>query len=408
VRWVVVLPVKHHVVFYCPDRHIAYDGRTPDRVGVGGGITARVRMARALRRLGHRVTMVVNCPRPARIDGVDYRPLDSVHRLEGDVLVANTSGGALDLSEVALLEPSFRLTILWVSGAAAPRGLDRVGYDLVYAKSNFLRSLVLEQWGVPAKRVFVAYNGFEESLFHRAERMRPRRNPFRLVYLSHPCKGLETAQEVLARLRRTDSRFHMRVYGGRELWGEKERDRPSVEGVAYEGVIGQARLARRLFECGFAIGLHSVPEGFGNAITESMRAGCVVIASPVGAHSELIDDGRNGFIIPGHHESDQTRDQAVSIILGLLREPDRLARVRRNAQALIWDSDMIARVWSGHWDWLFDGVPPGPSKSCQARVPVCIECGGEQLTLADGHHCLGCGRYAMSRYGVEGGPVDVR
>ncbi len=381
--------MTYHVVFYCPDRHIEYDGRTPDRVGVGGGITARVRMARALRRLGHRVTMVVNCPRPATIDGVDYRPLDSVHRLEGDVLVANTSGGALDLSGVELLEPTFRLTILWVSGAATPRGLDRLEYDLVYVKSNFLHSLVLEQWGVPAKRVFVAYNGFEESLFSRAERMRPRRDPFRLVYLSHPCKGLETAREVLARLRRTDSRFHLRVYGGRRLWGETEHNPPSVEAVAYEGMIGQARLARRLLECGFAIGLHSVPEGFGNAIAESMRAGCVVIASPVGAHSELIDDGRNGFIVAGHHESDQSRDQAASIILDLLRDPARLDRVRRNAQALIWDSDTMARVWTAHWAWLLKGS----REPAEVETGPCPRCGGDRLSLEDGYHCLRCSVY---------------
>ena len=28
------------ILFYCPDRHILFDARTPDQVGVGGGITA--------------------------------------------------------------------------------------------------------------------------------------------------------------------------------------------------------------------------------------------------------------------------------------------------------------------------------------------------------------------------------
>ena len=172
--------------------------------------------------------------------------------------------------------------------------------------------------------------------------------------------------------------------------GETEHNSPSVEAVAYEGMIGQARLARRLFECGFAIGLHSVPEGFGNAIAESMRAGCVVIASPVGAHSELIDDGRNGFLVPGDHESDESRDQAVSIILGLLRDPDRLARVRRNAQALIWDSDTMARVWTAHWAWLLkrSGQP------AVVETGPCPRCGGESLILEDGHHCTRCSFYS--------------
>ncbi len=53
---------RYRVVIYCPDRHIVYDGRTPDEIGVGGGITARVRMARALAR---RPTMA---PGPAGSD----------------------------------------------------------------------------------------------------------------------------------------------------------------------------------------------------------------------------------------------------------------------------------------------------------------------------------------------------
>ena len=57
--------VKRRVAIFCPDRHILYDGRTPDEVGVGGGITARVRMARALARRGHEVHMIVNCPQAA-------------------------------------------------------------------------------------------------------------------------------------------------------------------------------------------------------------------------------------------------------------------------------------------------------------------------------------------------------
>ena len=75
------------VVLYCPDRHLTYDGRTPDDVGVGGGVTARVRMARGLARLGHDVTQVVNCPRRETIDGVDYRPLDDPGQLQADVAV---------------------------------------------------------------------------------------------------------------------------------------------------------------------------------------------------------------------------------------------------------------------------------------------------------------------------------
>src|SRR3972149_9550645 len=115
---------KLRVVFYCPDRHIVYDGRTPERRGVGGGVTARVRTARALARLGHRVTMVANCPRRRRFDGVDYVPLDEACRLEGDVAVLTTSGGGLDLAPARSLEIEARLGVVWGHGGGEPGGVD--------------------------------------------------------------------------------------------------------------------------------------------------------------------------------------------------------------------------------------------------------------------------------------------
>src|SRR3972149_331939 len=118
---------KLRVVIYCPDRHIVYDGRTPERRGVGGWVTARVRMARALARLGHRVTMVVNCPRRKQFDGVDYVPLDKASRLEGDVAVLTTSGGGLDLAPAHSLEIEAGLKIVWSTVRGNPLGFAGAG-----------------------------------------------------------------------------------------------------------------------------------------------------------------------------------------------------------------------------------------------------------------------------------------
>ena len=378
--------MTYHVVFYCPDRHIEYDGRTPDRVGVGGGITARVRMARALRRLGHRVTMVVNCPRAATIDGVDYRPLDTVHRLEGDVLVANTSGGALDLSPLLELECDVRLRLVWAHGTVKPGGLDRIGYDALYAVSNFVAEAAAREWAVPRQRLFVVYNGFEERTFARAERRRPRRDPYRLVYFSHPSKGLEAAIAVLRRLRQMDRRFTLHVYGGPRLWGQEEAAPASEEGLDYHGLVGQEMLARELLRSGFSLQLQSREEPFGMTLVEAMRAGCVVLASPVGAIPELIEGDCKGFLVSGDPMSEEVADQAASVVLGLLQSPDTLRSMRAAAQSAISDTDTMARVWTAHWAWLLESSR-GPA---DAAPGPCPRCGGERLSLEDGYHCLRC------------------
>ena len=385
------------VTFYCPDRHILYDGRLPYRQGVGGGITSRIRMARALRRAGHRVKMVVNCPKRARIDGVEYLPLAEVGEIRGDVLIFNTSGGGLDLSPAHKLDIDVGLRWVWTSGTMKPTGLDQLSHDFVYAKSNFLRDVVEREWGVAQERIFVAYNGFEEEVFRRAERRTPPRDRHRLVYFSHPSKGLDTAIAILGELRAREARYHLVVCGGAGLWGQEESVVPQTAGVAYRGLIGQRELAVELLRSTFSLSLQARLEPFGMVITEAMRAGCIVLASPVGAYAELIRDGEDGFIVPGDHQSESVRRQAAELIVALESNPGASGYVRRNAQHVIWDTDTMVRVWEGHWEWWFRKQSGNAYRALPAGMAGCPHCGGGRLWLADGYHCLVCGRYQRLR-----------
>lgn len=389
---------SYTVVFYCPDRHIQYDGRMPYRIGVGGGITSRVRMARALQRAGHIVKMAVNCERRQIIDGVEYLPLDEVNKIQADVLILNTSGDSLDLTPVLAIEVDTRLTIVWISGTAAPKGLDRVKWDFIYAKSNFLQKVAHEEWSIPEARIFVCYNGFDQEPYLQAERQRHHRDPHRLVYFSHPSKGLDTAKAILWQIRAKDPRFRLAIYGGNQLWGQPEAPIASEDGIEYLGMIGQERLAKELIACSYSLSLQSRREPFGMVITEAMRAGCIVLASPVGAYPELIRDGEDGFLIEGDHEAEDTRSCAAELILALAENPQMRAYVRRNAREVIWDTDSMASVWKGHWDWLFGGDSRTVIVHGFDRLDHCPWCGAERLWLADGYHCTQCGRYSRFRY----------
>ncbi len=67
--------------------------------------------------------------------------------------------------------------------------------------------------------------------------------------------------------------------------------------MTYFGTVGQEELAFQLMQCGISLCLHAIPEGFGNAVIESQRAGCIVVASEVGAQSELVRQGWDGILI---------------------------------------------------------------------------------------------------------------
>jgi len=389
--------MTYRVLFYSPDTHIEYDGHLPYAKGVGGGITARIRMARALARAGHDVSMVVHCPRKTTIDGVLYIPLQKALELKGDVLILNTSGGPLDLSPVLDLPMEVGLTAVWTSGTPRPGGLDKVEYDFIYAKSNFLRRVARDEWGVEEDKIFVAYNGFEELDFKDAERGQKERHPHRLVYFSHPSKGLDTAIAITKLLRQSNPSFHLSIFGGNQLWGQEEELIEQEEGVEFRGLVGQQTLAEELLQCSYSLNLQARLEPFGMVITESMRAGCVVLASPVGAYEELVRHGEDGLLVPGDHSTPETRAAAAEHILKLSENPEALATIRQNARSVIWDTDTMVKVWEGHWAWWFGG-----KRSASERVSPCRRCGGEQLQLADGFHCVECGRYVREEVGRLG------
>ena len=382
--------MSYRVVSYCPDTHIEYDGRTPYDVGVGGGITARVRMAKALRKLGHYVKMVANCRRHETIDGVEYIPLEQFRKADADVLIMNTSGGELDLSPAAGLNIRAALKIVWLHGTIEPKGLDSLQYDYTYAVSNFVSDAARQQWSVTPKKIFVTHNAFEEQLFADAERSKPARDPYRLVYFSHPSKGLETAIEIVKLLRARNSAFHLEVFGGNRLWGEQDGIPVLADGIVYHGLTGQLDLTKALLESSFSMHLQARQEPFGTSLIEALRAGCIVLASEVGAYPELINSGKNGFLLTGDHRSVEVRRRVAELIFELAKNQQATIELRRRAKAMPHDTRKAALTWVRHWDLVLQQVPA----DALSESTECTRCGEGTVAFPDGYHCMECGLYS--------------
>lgn len=383
----------YDIAIYAPDRHIQYDAQTPDRVGVGGGIMARIRLGRAFAELGHRVTLIANCPREQVSEEVRYLPLDAARRIECDVVVPTTSGGALDFSPFLEVNVRARICAAWVHGTQAPGALHDMDFDYLYTPSNFIRRVAIELWGIQPAKTFVTYNGAERA--HPGRRRfgrRSERDPFRLIYASHPSKGLSAALGILRLLRQDDPRFHLHVYGSRKLWGEVEEAPQQEAGVTYHGMLPQPQVTRAMRRANFSINLQIRDEGLPLVGVEALHAGCLILASPVGGYSEIIEHGRNGFIVTGDHLDPSTWRRSADLIRHLLAWPGYAEFVRKNARAVVWDWTSMARTWLGHWDW----IEAGSDASATTSVGSCEACGGRLLGLADGLHCIDCGHYALA------------
>jgi len=391
---------RRSITIYCPDSHLVYDRPRLDQQGVGGGATVRTRMAYALAARGHRVGLYINCPKERTEKGVETRHFSTLQRDRSDIFIASTSGGQFDLAALGAIELENRLKILLVHGVARPGSLSAYPFDFVYAPSNFIRGKAVAGWGVAPDKIFVSQHGVTEANYPRRTFRPALRSPFALLYAGHPSKGLETAIAILRALRETDPRFHLHVYGGAGLWGETGEDPQPEAGITFHGTVGQRQLAREMQGCSFCINLQHRQEPFGLALIEDMRAGCIILASPVGAYPEIVTHGWDGFLVPGDPFSEQTRRAAADLILTLVRTPGYAAFMRRNAMRTPLTWDQVARTWEGHWEWVLAGAD---RKKTQASplLGSCNECRGAWLPLADGLHCTRCGNYQRGSFPAD-------
>jgi glycosyltransferase involved in cell wall biosynthesis len=370
------------IAFYCPDRHLLYDGATPDRTGVGGGITVRIRIAAALARRGHAVTLICNCPMAAVHDGVRYLPIDSAPaEIRCEAMVMHSSGGAYDLSGLLDKSVEAKVRVLMLSGPELPKSALKLAPDAFYACSNFLRPELVRQ-GVASERIFVTYHGINR--WNRAGLLGPARDSRRLIYSSHPSKGLHAAREVTRLLRKRDQRFTLHSFGGNRLWGGTDEAVAEEPGIVHGGLVGQRRMAAEFKRSAFSLQLQTRLEPFGITIVEAMAAGCIVVASPVGSYPELIRNGENGFLVEGI-------EHAAELIWNVGHNPELMRSIRRRAFETPIEWDTVAQVWESHFEWLVGG-----GRTLEAEWARCLECGASCLMLPDGYHCTACGNFARS------------
>ncbi|MGE5464363.1 MAG: glycosyltransferase family 4 protein, partial [Syntrophothermus sp.] len=236
------------------------------------------------------------------------------------------------------------------------------------------------------------HNGLEEEFFQPGFSFQKIvRDPYRIAYCGHPTKGLDASIGILNLLRKREKRFHLHVFGGNGLYGAKDVEMDEKEGVTFRGTIGQLPLARELQRCTFDLHLQERLEPFGITLIEAMRAGCVALASPVGAYPEIVQNGRDGFLIPGNCLSPETQQMAADLILELDRRPEWIKYIRSNAVKTPLNWDILAQAWAGHWEWMLKDQTRLPPLS---HLSVCKQCGEYSwLPLADGYHCTHCGFY---------------
>lgn len=180
----------------------------------------------------------------------------------------------------------------------------------VFYPSLFVRKY-LEKAGIQSEKMMNLRRGVNGEMFHpwkRSEDMRKELAPNgELILVSvarlAPEKGYEFLSKVVKQLDEQGFPFKLLVVGGnpnqqvvddvRNLFGHLNDEGK----VVFTGVLKGEKLARA-YACGDVFLHCSITETFGLVVLESMASGVPVIARDEGGPSEIVADGKSGYLLP--------------------------------------------------------------------------------------------------------------
>jgi len=193
----------------------------------------------------------------------------------------------------------------------------------VIVPSRYLADLV-KDWGVNSLKIHVIYNGvdFQPSDLSREEARKKIGIPGNIILSSGrlmPWKGFRMLIKIMPRLLEVNQFFRLVIIG----------DGPEKKNL--ELMIKNMNLDRKVFLVGrkskeeMAVYmaaseifvLNSGYEGFSHQILEAMTAGVPVIVSAIGGNKEVVEQGKNGFLVKYNDEFN-----LIEAIKGLWESPE--------------------------------------------------------------------------------------
>ena len=195
--------------------------------------------------------------------------------------------------------------------------------DGVITPSEYLAGIV-KKWGVAPDKVHVIYNGvdFKKSDLTKEEARKKIGIPGNLIISSGrlvPWKGFKMLIKIMPKLQEINQFLRLIIIGDgpeKNVLESMVRNMGMERKVFIVGKKSKEEMAIYLAAADMFV-LNSGYEGFSHQILESMAAGVPVIASAVGGNKEVIEQGKNGFLIKYNDEFN-----LIEAIKGMHQSPE--------------------------------------------------------------------------------------
>lgn len=190
--------------------------------------------------------------------------------------------------------PPLASALRWVQATVA-KGADRVIVPSAYLKG------IVAAWGVPVERVTVVYNAMRPAVPGELPLLVRSASRPRVVSVGRlvPWKGMPGLVDAMATARAATPEATLAIAGDGP-------DRTTLEAYAHAR-LGQSALmlgaltpsdTLALIADADVFVLNSTYEGLSHVLIEALALGRPVIATAAGGNVELVEDGRNGLLVP--------------------------------------------------------------------------------------------------------------
>jgi glycosyltransferase involved in cell wall biosynthesis len=148
----------------------------------------------------------------------------------------------------------------------------------------------------------------------------PNRHPHRLIYTSQANRGLDDMLQLFPRIRSQVPDAQLYVFGNEysEAGVPPERPGATEPGVVWAGAASKSVLARELRSSSVMAYPASFRETFCIAVAEAQAAGLPIVTTHLAALAERVDNGVDGFLVPGSARDSEYQDMFVNHVVRLL------------------------------------------------------------------------------------------
>lgn len=358
------------IVFFCGRSAEPWAPPSINTTGIGGSETAVIQIAKRFAADGYRVDVYNDCDKFEGVyDGVGYWDLKRFQEGEAtDIYVSwrNPAGYQLPIQR--------RVSLLWchdLNKGAGQADAHRQ-WDKVLGVSPWHRDYLSQVYGLD--NVSYVPNGIDLERFSQTVK----KVPFQCCYTSSPDRGLERLLELWPRIVANEPGAKLMIaygwdtidkyiaMGHQPLAAFKAHINQMIErtpNVVWLGRLAQDSLAHLYQESYAWLYPSDFTETFCIACVESMAAGCVPVASGVGALPSTIGDG--GCVVKGNVYTRSWRDYYIAVLKGVLHAPDIRKHYARagleRAKGYSWDAS-----FSDHWKPLVTALLEGKKEEADA------------------------------------------